>query len=292
MLTLLFLKKTPFFHSISQHKVLLSLCVSLPRCKILDEILVHVKITYLKLNISDITEIKKLSMRDLFGNALLDYYNGNYTEDIFTSTNISDPDELPLPFLFRNYDEMPILEKKAMGLAKGRVLDVGCGAGSHALYLQEQGFEVKAIDVSKGAIEVSRKRGIKNAEVISIWDETETFDTILLLMNGTGIFQELSKVPQYLKYLKSILRPGGQILVDSTDIKYMYEDGDGGYWQDLNANYYGELDYLVSYKGKSEPLTTWLYLDFETLLIACEEAGLKCELLMDGEHYDYLARIF
>lgn len=255
------------------------------------DILSNVKIAHLELNNSDITEIKKLSMGDIFGNALLDYYNGNYTEDIFTSTNISDADELPLPFLFRTYEEMPILEKKAMELTRGRVLDVGCGAGSHGLYLQNQGFEVKAIDVSQGAIEVSKKRGIKNAAVISLLDETETFDTILLLMNGTGIFQELSKVPQYLKHLKTILNDGGQILVDSTDIKYMYEDDDGGYWQDLNANYYGELDYLVSYKGKSEPLITWLYLDFNTLLTACKSGGLECELLMEGEHYDYLARI-
>lgn len=231
-------------------------------------------------------------MRDIFGKALLDYYNGNYTEDVFTSTNISDEDELPLPFLFRDYDEMPPLEKKAMEHVKGRVLDVGCGAGSHALYLQEQGFDVKAIDVSKGAIEVSKRRGIKNAEVIALLDETEKFDTILLLMNGSGIFQELSKVPHYLNHLKSLLNPGGQILLDSTDIIYMYEDEDGGYWKDLNANYYGELDYLVSYKGESEPLTTWLYIDFETLVTACTSVGLQCELIMEGEHYDYLARVY
>lgn len=231
-------------------------------------------------------------MRDIFGKALIDYYNGNYTEDVYTATNISEEDELPLPFLFRNYDEMPALEKKAMEYVRGRVLDVGCGAGSHGLYLQEQGFDVKAIDVSKGAIEVSRKRGVKNAEVISLLDETEKFDTILLLMNGSGIFQELSKVPFYLNHIKSILNPGGQLLLDSTDIKYMYEDDDGGYWQDLNANYYGELDYLVSYKGESEPLTTWLYLDFETLETACKSVGLKCDLLMEGEHYDYLARVY
>lgn len=231
-------------------------------------------------------------MKDIFGKALLDYYNGNYTEDVFTSTNISDEDELPLPFLFRNFDEMPILEKKAMELSKGRVLDVGCGAGSHALYLQEQGFDVKAIDVSKGAIEVSKKRGIQNAEVIALLEETEKFDTVLLLMNGSGIFQELSKVPLYLNHIKSLLNIGGQILLDSTDIRYMYEDDDGGYWQDLNANYYGELDYLVSYKGESEPLTTWLYLDFNTLLEACKLVGLECELIMEGEHYDYLARVY
>ncbi|TDU39527.1 methyltransferase family protein [Gelidibacter sediminis] len=231
-------------------------------------------------------------MKDLFGTALLDYFNGNFSEDIVTSTNISEDDELPLSYLFRDYQDMSKLEQQALQLAKGRVLDVGCGAGSHSLYLQNKGLEIKAIDVSKGAIEVTQKRGVKNAELISILDETEKFDTILLMMNGTGIFQEVAKVSIYLTHLKTLLNPGGQILIDSTDIKYMYEDDDGGYWQDLHANYYGELDYLLSYKGESEPLITWLYLDFETLATACESVGLTCELVMEGDYYDYLARIF
>ena len=231
-------------------------------------------------------------MKDVFGKALLDYFSGNYTEDIITSTNISEEDELPLPYLFRDYDDMSELEQKALQLSKGKILDVGCGAGNHSLHLQKKGFDIKAIDVSKGAVEVTQKRGVKNVALTSMLDETEIFDTILLLMNGTGIFQELSKVPNYLKHLKTLLHPGGQILIDSTDIKYMYEDEDGGYWQDLNANYYGELDYLLSYKGEDEALTTWLYLDFNTLFTACESVGLHCELLMEGEHFDYLARVF
>ena len=232
-------------------------------------------------------------MNDIFGKALLDYYNGNYTENIITSTNISEDDEMPLDFLFRDYDSMGKLEHKALELSKGRVLDVGCGSGIHSLYLQNKGFDVKAIDVSKGAVEVAQKLGVKNVALTGILDETDKFDTILLMMNGTGIFQELSKTPYYLKHLKSLLNPGGQILADSTDIKYMYEDEeDGGYWMDLNANYYGELDYMLSYKGENGTLTTWLYLDFDTFSAACQEAGLQCEMVMEGDHYDYLARIF
>ena len=188
-------------------------------------------------------------MKDLFGQALLDYHNGNYTEDLMTATHISDEDELPLPYLFRDFKAMPKLEQKALKLAKGSILDVGCGSGSHSLYLQEQNQTVKAIDISKGAIEVSKQRGVINTEQKALLDETETFDTILLLMNGTGIFQTLNDVPHYLKHLKSLLNDNGQILIDSSDIKYMYEDEDGGFWIDTNANYYGELDYFLSYKN-------------------------------------------
>lgn len=230
-------------------------------------------------------------MKDLFGQALLDFQKGAFTENIMTSTNISDDDTLPISYLFRNFKEMPKLEQKALKLAKGHVLDVGCGAGSHSLYLQEKGFQLKSIDISEGAIEVCKLRGVKNAEVKNILDETETYDTILLLMNGTGIFQELSQLSKYLKHLKSLLHLNGQILIDSSDIKYMYEDEDGGFWIDAHANYYGELDYYLSYKGNKQTPIKWLYLDFETLQLACETVGLQCELILEGDHFDYLAKL-
>ncbi len=230
-------------------------------------------------------------MKDLFGQALLDYQNENYTVDIITSTSISDEDILPLPYLFRDFKGMPKLEKKALKLAKGSVLDVGCGSGSHSLYLQRKGLNVKAIDISNGAIKVAKQRGVLNADKKALLDETETFDTILLLMNGTGIFQKLSQVSKYLIHLKSLIKPNGQILIDSSDIKYMYEDEDGGLWVDTNSGYYGELDYFVSYKGEKETPMKWLYLDFNTLRLACETIGLKCELALEGEYFDYLARL-
>jgi len=230
--------------------------------------------------------------KDLLGKALLDFYNGNSSEDIITSTNISGDDILPLNYLFRNYSEMPKLEKQALKLAKGKVLDVGCGAGSHSLYLQQKNILVKAIDISKGAIEVCKKRGVLNAELLPVLDEKQTFDTILLLMNGTGIFETIKEVPKYLEHLKTLLNKNGQILIDSSDIKYMYEDEDGSFWQDLNSGYYGELDYFIKYKDEEELPMKWLYLDFTTLNIACASVGLHCEIITEGKHFDYLARLY
>lgn len=230
-------------------------------------------------------------MKDLFGRALLDFYNNNYSEDLITSTNISGEDSLPLPYLFRSYREMPKIEQKALALSKGSILDVGCGSGCHSLYLQEKGFKVKAIDISKGAVAVAKKRGVHTVVNNNLLNETETFDTILLLMNGTGIFQEISQVSKYLIHLKSLLNRNGQILIDSSDIQYMYEDSDGGIWIDTNANYYGELDYYITYKGEEETPMKWLYIDFERLSLACESIGLQCDLIVNGEHFDYLAKI-
>tara|TARA_R110002073_G_scaffold95059_2_gene220915 strand:- start:7894 stop:8589 length:696 start_codon:yes stop_codon:yes gene_type:complete len=229
-------------------------------------------------------------MKDVFGKAILDYQNGNYTENITTSTSISDEDILPIPYLFRQFSEMPNIEQKALQLAKGEILDVGCGAGSHSLYLQKKGLSVKSIDISKGAIETCKLRGLKNAHVLNVLDETETFDTILMLMNGSGFFESLERTPHVLNHLKGLLKKNGQIFIDSSDIKYMYQDDDGGFWIDTNADYYGELEYHVTYKGNTESFT-WMYLDFDTLKNACDIVGLQCELVLKGDHYDFLARI-
>ncbi len=233
-------------------------------------------------------------MKDLFGTALLDYQNGNYTDDIITWTTISDEDLLPLPYLFRSFSEMPLLEQKALQLVKGNVLDIGCGAGSHALWLQNNGVNVTAIDSSKGAIEVSKKRGVSKTVLKPLLEyhvnTSEKFDTILLLMNGTGIFETLNKVSRYLKHLKTLLNPNGQILIDSSDIAYMFDKSPKITTKD--DNYYGELDYYIAYKDKKELPIKWLYLDFKTLKNVCEAEGLTCKKIKDGLHFDYLAKIF
>ncbi len=231
-------------------------------------------------------------MEDIFGRALLDYYHGDSSAEIITETNISDQEVLPVSYLFRNFEEMPELEQKALELCHGNVLDVGCGAGSHSLYLQNKSLEVTAIDISKGATEVASSRGVKNVQQKGLLDiSNEKFDTILLLMNGSGIFESVEKTPQYLNHLKSLLNPDGQILIDSSDLQYMYDrNEDGSIWVPV-AHYYGELDFVISYKGKSTEPFPWLYIHDSLLKSLVEESGLQLEIVARGEHYDYLARI-
>lgn len=234
-------------------------------------------------------------MQDILGKALLDYLGGNYTEDIITETNISEEDELPLPYFFRSFSEMPPIEQKALQMAKGRILDVGCGAGSHALYLQKKNIDVLGIDISPGAVEVAKQRGLKNVQQMSLLDiSSESFDpfnTILLLMNGTGIFEKLEHVAHYLQHLKSLLAPNGQILIDSSDLKYMYDaTEDGGIWIPADA-YYGELQFTMCYKEmESEPFH-WLYMDERIFESAALSSGFTFKVVERGEHYDYLARL-
>lgn len=231
-------------------------------------------------------------MLDLFGKAILDFQNNNSPEDLVTETNISEADEMSVKYLFRNFKAMPKLEQKALQLAKGKILDVGCGAGSHSLYLQEKGFDVTAIDISKNAITACHLRGLKNAQVVNVLDlENETFDTILLLMNGTGIFGTLAETSKYLQKLKSILNLNGQILIDSSDIIYMFDKRDDGSYLVPADAYYGELTFSVSYKNETEVAFPWLYLDYNMLQNAAFANGLQCELILEGEHFDYLAKL-
>ena len=233
-------------------------------------------------------------MKDLFGKAILDFQTNNFPEDLITETTISEEDEMSVAYLFRDFSGMPKLEQQALLLSKGKVLDVGCGAGSHSLYLQkEKNLEVTAIDISNNAVEACRLRGVSNVNNIAILELNfdEKFDTILLLMNGTGIFGKLENVPNYLKKLKSLLAENGQILIDSSDIIYMFdEDEDGEKWISGDA-YYGELEFTITYKGEKEASFPWLYMDYNTLQNAAVANGLQCELILEGDHYDYLARL-
>ena len=233
-----------------------------------------------------------MAKKDIYGIALLEYQTNGFSENIETYSSIAGEDVYPLPYLFRAYDEMPKLEQEALKLAKGKILDVGCGAGSHSLYLQQHNSDVLAIDISKGAIETCKLRGVKNAVIQNIWEiKKQKFDTILLLMNGAGMCGKLNKLPKFLLHLKSLLNTNGQILLDSTDVIYMYEDEDGNYIIDANQDYYGETQFTMSYKNQKGKPFDWLYIDFYNLQKTANSCGLQCELVLQGKHYDYLARI-
>ena len=231
--------------------------------------------------------------QDILGKALLDYQHSNHDGDIKTYSSLEEEDVLPLSYMFRSFNEMPPIEQKALQSCKGKVLDIGCGAGSHGLYLQQKGMEVTVLDASPGAIKVCQERGLTQTVLGYIMDfEGQTFDTLLILMNGIGLAGHLKGLDAFFTKLKSLLNANGQILLDSSDIIYMFEnDDDGGYWIPDDVDYYGEVTFTMEYKKtKSEPFP-WLYVDYNTLQRAAQFNGLRCELLHEGVHYDYLARL-
>ena len=269
--------------------------------------------------------------KDPMGAAILDFQKQGKAARLRVLSSMFEEDEMPVTHLFRSIPEMPVLEQKALQLAKGRVLDIGAGSGCHTLALQEKGFTVKAIDISPLSCEAMKLRGVKDAECINLFDphlssgnhsgenqenhsgenqenhsgenqenhsrENQEqfeggFDTILLLMNGTGIAGKIEHLPALFQRLKALLNPGGQILIDSSDLKYIYENEDGSFDINLNGAYYGEVDYQMIYKDVKGDRFDWLYVDFPLLKSIAETCGLHGELVAEGEHYDYLARIY
>lgn len=229
--------------------------------------------------------------KDPMGAAISDYFHSRKVGKLRVFSSQFDEDEIPIDQLFRSFDEMPELEQTALQMAKGNILDAGAGSGCHALALQEMGKEVCAIDISPLSVEVMRERGIRQVRQVNLFDElfVDSFDTILMLMNGSGIIGKLGNMPAFFQRMKQLLRPGGCILMDSSDLSYLFEEEDGSFLVDLAGDYYGEIDFQMQYKDIKGESFDWLYVDFETLSLYAAGCGFEAELVKEGEHYDYLA---
>lgn len=229
------------------------------------------------------------SAPDPIGKAMLDFLHQRETNDLIVHSDIAEDDLIPIPYLFRTMLDMPELERVAIAHCKGHVLDGGAGAGPHALQLQQNNLQVTAIDTSPGAVQAMRARGVRQPFQANLfaWD-MQQYDTILLLMNGIGVVNNLDGLRRFFKErLPLLLQKDGQLLLDSSDLNYLYEE-DG--FPD-NDRYYGEVNYQMEYKDQLGEWFGWLYVDFDTLSEIASECNLHCERLLDGPHHDYLARI-
>ena len=240
------------------------------------------------------------SKKDPMGRAIADYFKTQKASKLRVFSPMFEEDEIPLTTLFRNYESMPEIERKALDLAKGRVLDVGAGAGCHSLVLQEKGMDVTAIDISPLSVETMKKRGVKKVleqDFFELGSQQHVFtlegqyDTILMLMNGIGIVGTLERLPEFFKQLDKILAPGGQVLCDSSDISYVFEDEEGMIDIPNEMNYYGEHSFRMQYKDTIGEPFNWLYIDADTLREKAGRCGYVVEVVAEGEHYDYLARL-
>ena len=229
---------------------------------------------------------------DILGTALKSFYFDKNSDKLYVLSDRMDKDEMPIKYFFRDFKTMPDLEKIALQNCKGKVLDIGAGVGSHALWLQDHMLDVIAIDNSIGCIDIMKNRGVKRVLEKDIFGfRDDKFDTILLLMNGIGIARSLEELPVLLNQLKSLLSENGQIIFDSSDLKYLYLEEDGSVMIDLNGPYYGEMNFRYSYKNQKGPWFKWLYIDEQLMEDFAKKAQLKMEVLYRGDNSDYLARL-
>ena len=232
---------------------------------------------------------------DILGKALLAYHHGHPDAALTVHCNVADDEPLPAAYFFRSLLQMPELERLALDESRGRVLDLGAGAGCHSLELQSRGFDVKAVDVSAGAVQVMTERGVRTVARHDLFDPlpaTELpYDTILLLMNGLGLAGTLEGLDKFLVHARTLLGPGGQILATSSDVRYLYEDEDGALMLNLNGPYYGEVEYSLSFAGQQGASFPWLFVDAALLNDAAETAGYTAEFLGEDDDEQYLVRL-
>ena len=224
--------------------------------------------------------------------ALVAYLGGDEGAVLTVHSDEGEPDPLPVSLFFRSREELREVDREALALVQGRVLDVGAGVGSLSLILQESGVAVTAVEVIPEAAEIMAARGVRDAREGRVEDlpPGQDFDTVLLLMNGAALAGTLPRLPTLFQTLNGLLAPGGQVLLDSTDI---LERGEGSptdpTWTE--GEYPGELQYQVGFRGERGAPFPQLFIDPATLQEVASTAGWRSELVWEGRAGEFLARL-
>lgn len=223
---------------------------------------------------------------DVFGIALTDYFRDRFAGPLLLHNSYGEPEEMPVDVFFRTEDELPELEELALSACRGRILDAGAGAGSHTLILRDRGFDVTALEISDAATRIIRDRGADRVIRADIMEYSgEKYDTLLLMMNGIGLVETLDGLQRFLRHARELVQPDGQLLIDSSDIAYLYED------IPRPAGYYGEIRYRYEYQGLQGDWFGWLYVDRQTLSRAALAEGWRMQVIYENEDDQYLARL-
>jgi SAM-dependent methyltransferase len=227
------------------------------------------------------------------GSSFIDYLNGDTSATIVEHSDSGERHEAPVSIFFRDPARWP-LDRKAIELCRGRVLDLGAGTGSHSLALEARGFAVCAIDSSLACVEVMRRRGVKDVRHVDFFTfQSEPFDTIISMMNGFALVERLDRLPLFLDHVKELLEPGGQFLVDSEDLRTnatprtvatINEKARAG-------KYFGEVDIHLEYKGRKNSPKPHLFIDAETLTLRASKADWRCEVVAEEGNGRYLSRL-
>lgn len=228
---------------------------------------------------------------DIFGEAIQDYSKFGHAKSILVENNVSDGYEIPVEYLFRSLQEMPEIERRAIDLCGKKVLDVGSAAGVHAKELIAKNHEVTCLDISPKAVEYVRSKGYHAIHKDFFDFNEDSYDSLLFLMNGIGIAKDIDGLKVFLEHCKSLLNPGGNILLDSADLSYLHEDENGEIWIDLNASYYGEVQFRMTYKNMDSGWFPWLFIDFDTLAFYADELGYSCRFVVGDDENQFLAEL-
>ncbi|MDC0584218.1 class I SAM-dependent methyltransferase [Bacteroidales bacterium] len=228
---------------------------------------------------------------DAIGVAIKEFLSlGDTSKEITVLSDEFDDDVIPVHYLFRKFKDMPILEQEALLKCKGKILDVGAGAACHSVFLQEKGEDVTALEISQMCAEEIKKQGLNKVirdDFFNLKTEVK-YDTILMLMNGIGIVGTLDKLDNFFVKVKELLKPGGCVIFDSSDVSYLYDSENN---IDDTDKYFGEFSFAMKYDEVVTEKFHWLYVDIETIKRYASNNGFTFKLLYEDDHFGYLGAL-
>lgn len=226
-------------------------------------------------------------MIDVFGKALMAFYRGNRIPCRIRRDD-GYIDHQDLGCYFQGYDEWPDYEKKALEYVRGRVLDIGCGAGRHSLYLQDKNFEVVALDASPLAVELARLRGVTDSRVMSalrLSFPPRSFDTVLLMGNNFGIAGNVSDTKKLLNSLHQLTTRSARLVTTCRNPLHTSKPEHLAY-HNLNrkrARPVGRVTIRIEYEDDAGDWFDLLMVEPETMAEICADVGWGVETLFESE---------
>lgn len=229
-------------------------------------------------------------MKDVFGKALLGYWEGNHKTPHFIRRDDGFLDETSTHDYFRT--ALSPSEKLILKYACGKILDVGCGAGRALIYFQKKNLDVYGIDFSPLAVRVCKDRGLR-AEIKDIFTmrRPNSFDTVVLFGNNIGIGGDLRGAEKLLKKLYSLTKKGGHLLMTSIDVSKTKNPDHLAYHR-LNLKkkkYIGEVKIRIEYKKQIGSYFKWIHIDPDTLQALAKKTKWKVVYLKKSEYGQYAA---
>lgn len=229
-----------------------------------------------------------------YGQSVLDFFNGDTSAKVIVHRDDGLAEDMPASIFFQKPSDFSPFEQTAMKLCRGYVLDIGAGTGGHSLALQDRGIRVLAIDLSPYAIEIMSKRGVREYQHVDIFEfHKGPFDTLLMMRHGIGIAEDISGLDRFLSHSRKLLKPDGQILLDSLDVRCTDVPRHLAYHEANRqaGRYFGQIRLQFEYKGQIGPLFSWLHVDPETLADHARKADLSCQVVSQEDNGNYLAQL-
>jgi len=235
---------------------------------------------------------------DAFGQMIWAYYKGREVFEIVERDDgyIDVGSKYGPKMYFSEYEDWSLVEQKAMESVKGRVLDVGCGAGRHSLYLQKKGFDVLGIDNSPLAIKVCELRGLKKAKTMSIEDvnfKPNSFDTIIMMGNNFGLFGSFKKARKLLKKFHEMTSENALIIADTRD-PYKTDNPDHFEYHRFNkekGRMGGQVRIRIRFRKHVGRWFDYLMVSKKEMEEILKGAGWKVKEFIDSEDAEYIAII-